>query len=124
MIRGRNGYGNRATPRGPMRRIIQTACIVLLASPLPVFADLAAEVAALERKCEEAREAKLKPLREAEIAKCKASKREDPAFCDRYWSDYGNAVRQPNGTMSPRKFDDLPECVAAENARTKLRLGQ
>lgn len=82
-----------------------------------------AEVQALEARCEAAREARLKPLREAEIAKCKADKRNDPAYCDRFWADYGNAVRLPNGRMQPRLFDDLPECTAAYKARRQLNLG-
>ena len=85
-----------------------------------VLADQASEVASLEAQCEAAREAKIKPLRDGEIAKCKASRRDDPAYCERYWSDYGNARRLPNGTMSPRMFDDLPECVSATQARKAL----
>ncbi|PZN35201.1 MAG: hypothetical protein DIU71_00670 [Proteobacteria bacterium] len=77
-------------------------------------------VLALEKRCEEAREARLKPLREAEIAKCKANKRNDPDYCERFWRDYGNPVRLPNGRMSPRLLDDLPECVAAYRARRAL----
>ena len=84
--------------------------------------DQKADVEALERKCEEAREARLKPLRDAEIAQCKASKREDPAYCERYWRDYGAAFRRPNGTLAPRMFDDLPECVTAHEARRKYNL--
>jgi hypothetical protein len=84
------------------------------------LADQASEVAALESQCEAAREAKIKPLRDAEIAKCKATGRDDPAYCERYWSDYGNATRRPNGTMRPRMFDDLPICVSAQQARQAL----
>lgn len=75
------------------------------------------EVKALDAKCEQAREAKLKPMRDAEIAKCKASKRNDPEYCERYWRDLGAATRLPNGSVKPRLFDDLPECVAAFEAR-------
>jgi hypothetical protein len=75
------------------------------------------EVKALDAKCEAAREAKLKPMRDAEIAKCKASKRNDPEYCERYWRDLGAPTRLPNGNVKPRMFDDLPECVAASKAR-------
>lgn len=81
-----------------------------------------ASVQAMEQRCEQAREAKIKPLREAEIARCKAQPRNDPAYCERYWSDYGNAVRLPNGAVRPRLFDDLPECVAAYQARRRFNL--
>jgi hypothetical protein len=84
------------------------------------LADQASEVAALESQCTAAREAKIKPLRDAEIAKCKTARPDDPAYCERYWSDYGNAKRQSNGTMGQRMFDDLPICVSAAQARQAL----
>jgi hypothetical protein len=98
--------------------------ILALGSSFSMYAatDRKAEVDALERKCEDAREARLKPLRDAEIAKCKASRREDPEYCERYWRDYGAAQRRANGTMAPRMFDDLPECIAAHEARRQYNL--
>lgn len=78
------------------------------------------DVKALEARCEAAREAKLKPLREAEIARCKAQKRNDEGYCERYYRDLGNAVRLPNGSFKPRMFDELPECAAAFKARQGL----
>ncbi len=96
---------------------------LLLGGTGTLMADQASDVAALEAKCEAAREAKIKPLREGEIAKCKASRQDDPSYCDRFWSDYGNARRLPNGTMSPRMFDDLPACVDATRARQALTQG-
>jgi hypothetical protein len=85
-----------------------------------VIADQASEVAALESQCAAEREAKIKPLRDAEVTKCKAARPDDPSYCERYWSDYGNAKRLSNGTMSPRMFDDLPSCVSAYQARKAL----
>ena len=85
-----------------------------------VLADQASDVAALEAQCAAAREAKIKPLRDGEIAKCKASRQDDPGYCERFWSDYGNAKRLPNGTMSTRMFDDLPACISAAQARQAL----
>jgi len=96
------------------------AAIFFLGATGAVLADQASELAALESQCAAAREAKIKPLRDAEIAKCKAARADDPGYCERYWSDYGNAKRMPNGTMSPRMFDDLPACVSAEAARRAL----
>jgi hypothetical protein len=87
---------------------------------ITAYADKAADVAALEAQCEQEREARIKPLREMEIARCKADTHNDPAYCERYWKDYGNAVRRPDGTMTPRLFDDLPVCVAAFEARRAL----
>ena len=70
-------------------------------------------VADLDLRCEEAREKMIAPLREAEIAKCKQDKREDPAFCERFNADFGVGGRNINGSIRPRMFDDLPECVQA-----------
>jgi hypothetical protein len=98
------------------------ACAALtVALTVPAAERDEAKVQALERECEQAREARIKPLRDAEIARCKAEKRNDPAYCERFWSDYGAATRRPNKTIQPRMFDDLPECVAAREARQELK---
>lgn len=94
--------------------------LLLLGMSNVVLADAASDVAQLQAQCEAAREAHIKPLRDAEIAKCKANARNDPDYCDRYWRDYGDAHRNANGTMSPRMFDDLPACVAARKAHEAL----
>lgn len=77
------------------------------------------QVRELEQKCEAAREAKLKPLREAEIARCKTEKPEDPGYCERFYRDFGDSIKTAAG-VRPRMFNDLPECVAAFNARKGL----
>ncbi len=102
------------------RQPLLTLGVLLFALAPNAYSLDEAEVKALEARCEAARETRLKPLREAEIAKCKSNKRNDPAYCERYWSDYGNAVRLANGRMQPRLFDDLPECTAAYKARREL----
>jgi hypothetical protein len=105
-----------------MQRLWWTSAVamILLAPSAVVWADETSDVEALEAQCEQEREANIKPLRDMEIAKCKADTHNDPAYCERYWKDYGNAMRSSNGTMTPRKFDDLPDCVAAYKARKAL----
>lgn len=76
-------------------------------------------LADLDMRCEAARERKIAPLREAEIAKCKADRRNDPAWCERFNADFGDAGRTIAGTMRPRMFDDLPECVEALQERNR-----
>jgi hypothetical protein len=97
------------------------AALLCLFTSSAVIADQADVVAALESQCAAAREAQIKPLREAEVAKCKAARPNDPEYCERYWSDYGNAKRLPNGTMSPRMFDNLPICISAAQARQAMK---
>ncbi len=106
-----------AKRRGPL-----AVMFVLLAVPGAVFADRASEVAALEARCESEREAKIRPLREMEIAKCRKEEGKDPQYCEKFWSDYGNAVRTSGGAMTPRMFADLPSCVAAFKARREFEL--
>jgi len=96
------------------------SALLLLSLPAVVVADQLSDVVALEAQCEQEREVRIKPLREMEIAKCKADSHNDAAYCERYWKDYGNRIRTPNGTMTPRMFDDLPICVAAFEARKAL----
>ena len=67
----------------------------------------------LNARCDEARDAIIAPLREAEIAKCKQDKREDPAFCERFNADFGDGGRTASGSIRPRMFGDLSECVEA-----------
>lgn len=73
----------------------------------------------LDRRCDAARERKIAPLRSAEIAKCKQDKRNDPAWCERFNADFGDAGRTISGTMRPRMFDNLPECVEALQERNR-----
>jgi len=96
------------------------ALLILLGPPSAVLADELANVQALEAQCEQERQERIKPLRDMEIEKCKADSHNDPAYCDRYWRDYGNAMRTTNGAMTPRMFDDLPICVESFKARQAL----
>ena len=76
----------------------------------------------LDRRCEDAREKRIAPLRNAEIQQCKADERNDPNYCDTFYADYGDGGRTASGAMRPRMFDDLPECVDAMNERNRRPL--
>ncbi len=80
-------------------------------------------IADLDRRCEDAREKKIAPLREAEISKCKedGGRTTDPAWCERHYADYGNGGKTISGTFRPRMFNDLPECVEAEQELRERR---
>ncbi len=71
----------------------------------------------LDRICESAREREIAPLRRAAIEECEASPRSDPAYCERFHATFGDAVYLPNGATRPRMFNDLPECVQADQER-------
>ena len=108
---------------GNRRRLAIAAVLVVWGNSAVVFADQSSDVAALEAKCEAEREAKIKPLRDVEIAKCKADQNNDLGYCERFWKDYGNSRRGANGGTIPRMFSDLPICVAAFKARKALADG-
>ena len=88
------------------------------APPTPVSEMSLAE---LDQRCEVAREAKIAPLRAAEIERCKSQPRSDPAWCERHNADFGDGGRNVNGTFRPRMFNDLPECVEAMQERNRRR---
>ncbi|MCI0517613.1 MAG: hypothetical protein L0Y45_07255 [Woeseiaceae bacterium] len=71
----------------------------------------------LDQRCEDAREEKIAPPRDAEIARCKADKRNDPGYCERFFATYGDATYAANGTYVPRMINDLPECGVANEER-------
>lgn len=70
-------------------------------------------IADLDLRCDDAREKMIAPLREAEIETCKQNRTNDPAWCERFNADFGEGGRTVSGSIRPRMFGDLPECVEA-----------
>jgi hypothetical protein len=104
-------------------RVLIAVALLLLGAFPAVFADKASDAKALQAQCDADREAKIKPLRDAEIAKCKADPHNDhePGYCERFWASYGAGIRHSNGTMNQPLFQDLPSCVAAFEALKALK---
>ena len=75
----------------------------------------------LDQRCDDAREDKIAPLREAEIERCKQDRRNDPAWCKSFNADFGDGGRTFSGSIRPRMFDDLPECIEALQERNRPR---
>jgi hypothetical protein len=69
----------------------------------------------LDAECERAREALIKPEREALIRRCKQGGGMSAKSCENYWGDYG-AARRIGGRMIPPKHSNLPVCRAAREA--------
>lgn len=70
-------------------------------------------LADLDRRCEDVREERIAPLRQAEIAKCLQTETGDQAWCETFWADYGAPRQRKSGGLTPPMFHDLPECVEA-----------
>lgn len=76
----------------------------------------------LDRRCEDAREAMIAPLRAAEIEKCIQTGTGDQAWCETFWADYGAPSRTASGALIPGMFYDLPECTEAWEERNRRGL--
>lgn len=89
------------------------------APPAPELDITQMSLSDLDRRCEDAREARIAPLRSAEIANCIATETGDQAWCETFWADYGDPVRTASGMITPRLFHDLPECIEAQDERNR-----
>lgn len=97
-------------PAGRCGRRLAFCAAALSTVPLAVSA---ADLAELDARCEQAREARIAPERTKRIDEC-VTKREQPdrASCERTFATYGD--RSGN---RPRLHYDLPECQEAFDAR-------
>ena len=76
----------------------------------------------LDVMCEKEREKRLAPEREQLIQNCITNQRKSQGYCERYHSDYGAAHRIIGTDRArPALYLDLPECVAAWEARRKKK---
>jgi hypothetical protein len=103
--------------RAPSQRSRPATAPAVEAAPAQRPEDMSLD--ALDRACEAARESAIAPLRAAAIEECKAQPRADPAYCERYYATFGDAVGIRPGVVTPRMFDDLPACVTATEERSR-----
>ena len=95
-----------------MRRLVKP----VLAIALAVGATVTADVAGQDAGCEAAREARLAPERARLIEQCVNQEKKERSFCDNYYRDYGYGGKS-GGARVGRKYDNLPECVTAREAK-------
>ncbi len=74
----------------------------------------------LDRKCEEARAAKLAPKRQELIERCVKEQKRSREECIGEFGDWGNTHGTATGARGG-EFYDLPECKAADEARRSYR---
>jgi hypothetical protein len=97
--------------------------LMLLALAAPVRAQSDAELKRLDeldRQCEQAREAKLAPMRAERIERCVRDEKRPRDECTAELSTWGNTQSVRGGSRTGM-FYDLPECVAAFEARQRYR---
>lgn len=75
----------------------------------------------LEALCEREREKYLKPEREALIERCIKRGEKQDEWCENFYADWGDAQRLDINTVRPALYYNLPECVAAKEAREKAQ---
>ena len=91
--------------------------VTQIRSPVKEIDITQMSLADLNRRCEDAREERIAPLREDEIVKCVQTETGDQAWCETFWADYGDPRRTVSGALIPRLFHDIPECVEALDER-------
>ena len=106
-----------------MHKLMDMSLVVILFSTPMLLMAQQPTAEEYEQRCEEMREARIAPLREAEIEKCIAEKTMEPAKCESYYKDYGNATRGAGGKYTERMFNDLGPCVKAREMQSKVREG-
>lgn len=73
----------------------------------------------LEELCEQEREKRLAPERARLVRQCIERGDKSKRWCQDYYEDWGSAVRSSPTTVRPALYYDLPECIAAREAREK-----
>jgi hypothetical protein len=111
------------------------ASVIVAAAAASAYAQSEEELKryeALDRQCEAARAEKLAPIRREKIDQC-VSEGRARADCEAEFQNYGNTraivggapTGQAKSATKPRaiggQFYDLPECVAAHEARRSYR---
>jgi hypothetical protein len=75
----------------------------------------------LEALCEREREKHLKPEREELIRRCVKRGDKQPEWCKNYYADWGDTKRLDRQRVRPALYYNLPECIAAKEARANAR---
>jgi hypothetical protein len=79
------------------------------------------QAAELMTQCQNERQEKIAPLKQAEIDKCINEQRRDKDQCERRNENFGQN-RRVGGSISPGLFWDLPACQLAIDADKYFRL--
>lgn len=107
-----------------MRFIIVMTTLCWLVAAQAVAQETVDQVAALDKKCEAARQVKLMPLRAQKIEQCVHTGRRSRSDCKIFYSTYGNNSNHANGSVIRGRFYDLPQCVAAKKALHRMNNSQ
>lgn len=106
--------------------MIKTSCFLLIlaalaASQIAFCSD--ADLDQLRQQYQQAREARIAPMREKAIEDCLAERRSTRTRedCERIYSDFGEGSATAGGGFRQAMFSDLPECVTYFEAEDRQR---
>lgn len=105
-----------------MKRAASLIALALLAAP--ALAQTEPEMKRLDdldRVCEAAREQRLAPLRAERVERCVTIEKRSREQCTAEYANWGNTQPLAGGRARSGLFYDLPECVAAAEARQRYR---
>jgi hypothetical protein len=94
--------------------------LLVLTTNSPAFCE-EASLEKMKQRCQQARETKIAPLREAAIEECASNRRSSRTHedCERIYRDFGEGGGTATGGFRPGMFNDLPECVEYFEARDR-----
>ena len=107
------------------------AILLLMFSVVLPVTPQASSLQQLKKQCEDAREARIAPLRQEAIDTCIAdreggrsgsrSSRDAREHCERFYADFGQGNTTRAGGFQQRMFHDIPECQALYEAEQSGR---
>ena len=104
-----------------LNKVAMMVFIFISGFALPLSA-WASSIQELQRQCEDAREARIAPLRQEAVDQCitdresgrsgSRSSRDAREHCERFYADFGQGGTTQSGGFRQRMFHDIPECQA------------
>jgi hypothetical protein len=80
------------------------------------YHDQQARLKELDKRCEEARQAALKPVRAGLVTQCVDTDRRGRQDCELHYANYGESTTGARGNIIKGMFYDLPACQEAQRA--------
>jgi hypothetical protein len=96
--------------------LLLAVCFVCGASGADDYYEQMNRLKALDKRCEQARAAKLAPIRNRLVQDCLKDRRKSLQDCQHEALMYGESTIGPNRNVIRGLYYDLPECQQAEQA--------
>ena len=97
-------------------RLMLVGIFVCGAAAADEYHDQMERLKVLDKRCEQARAAKLGPIRATLVKECVGDQRRSLQDCQGEYSTHGESITGVRGNVIRGLFYDLPECKEAEQA--------